>query len=116
MATALILDIMAESGRKISELLAELPRYYIEKGKIECPNELKEQVLQSLLKQVKGAEVDTIDGAKIRFSDKSSILIRPSGTEPLYRFYAEAKRKEKATYLVKEYTRELKKIIDESKS
>jgi len=103
MATALILDIMAKTGKKISELLAELPWYYIEKDKIECPDELKEQVLQRLLKQVKGASVDTIDGAKIRFPDKSSILIRPSGTEPLYRFYAEAKTRTKAVELVKKY-------------
>lgn len=115
-ATALILDIMAESGKNISQLLAELPSYYIEKHKIACPNELKEKVLQQLLKKVKGAELDTIDGAKIRFPDKSSILIRPSGTEPLYRFYAEAKTKEKAACLIKEYTKELGKIIDELKS
>jgi len=110
MATALILDIMAKSGKKISELLAELPSYYIEKDKIECPNELKEQVLQRLLKQVKGAAVDTIDGAKIRFPDKSSILIRPSGTEPLYRFYAEAKTRTKAVELVKKYKKSVQEI------
>lgn len=110
MTTALILDIMAKSGKKISELLAELPSYYIEKDKIECPNELKEQVLQRLLKQVEDAEVDTIDGAKIRFPDKSSILIRPSGTEPLYRFYVEAKTHAKAIGLVKKYKAEVQAI------
>jgi len=110
MTTALILDIMAKSGKKISELLAELPSYYIEKDKIECPNELKEQVLHRLLKQVKGAAVNTIDGAKIRFPDKSSILIRPSGTEPLYRFYAEAKTPAKAVELVKKYKANVQEI------
>jgi phosphomannomutase/phosphoglucomutase len=116
MTTALVLDIMAKSKKKLSRLLAELPSYYIEKDKIECPDELKEKVVETLLKKVKGATVDTIDGAKIWFNDKSSILIRPSGTEPIYRFYAEAKTKEKATYLVKEYKKELEKIINESKS
>ena len=110
MTTALILDIMAKSGKKISELLAELPSYYIEKDKIECPNELKETVLQRLLRQVRGAAVDTIDGAKIRFPDKSSILIRPSGTEPLYRFYAEAKTHKKAIELVKKYKVSIQEI------
>ena len=103
MTTALVLDIMARTGKKLSQLLAELPAYHLEKDKIECPEELKEKVIQKLLKKVKGATVDTIDGAKIWFNDKSSILIRPSGTEPIYRFYAEAKTKEKATNLVKEY-------------
>jgi len=110
MTTALVLDIMAKSVKKLSELLAELPSYYIEKDKIECPNELKEQLLQRLLKQVKGAEVDTIDGAKICFPNKSSILIRPSGTEPLYRFYAEAKTHAKAVELVKKYKANIQEI------
>jgi phosphomannomutase/phosphoglucomutase len=54
--------------------------------------------------------VDTIDGAKIRFPDKSSILIRPSGTEPLYRFYAEAKTRAKAIELVKKYKASIQEI------
>ena len=37
------------------------------------------------------AEVQTIDGAKIIFEDKSWLLLRPSGTEPLLRIYAEAR-------------------------
>jgi phosphomannomutase/phosphoglucomutase len=110
MTTALVLDIMTRSGKKLSDLLAEMPLYYIEKDKIECPNEIKEQVLQQLLKHIKGAEVDTIDGAKIRSSDKSSILIRPSGTEPLYRFYAEAKTQAKAVELVKKYRAKVQEI------
>jgi len=116
MTTALVLDIMAKTRKKLSQLLAELPSYYIEKDKIKCPDEFKEKVVEKLLKKLKGANVDTIDGAKIWFNDKSLILIRPSGTEPIYRFYAEAKTKEKATHLVKEYKKELKKIINELKS
>lgn len=114
MTTALVLNIMAKTKKKLSQLLTELPSYYIEKDKTECPDELKEKVVEKLLKKVKGATVDTTDGAKIWFNDKSSILIRPSGTEPIYRFYAEAKTKERATRLVMEYKRELQKIINES--
>ncbi len=116
MATALILDIMAETGKKLSKLLAELPRYFIEKGKIDCPEELKERVLKKLVEQVKGLNTNTIDGAKIWFEDKSAILIRPSGTEPVYRLYTEAKNKEKALKLVNEYSLKLKKIIESLKS
>ncbi len=41
MTTALILDIMAETGKKLTELVAEQPQYFIEKGKVECPEEKK---------------------------------------------------------------------------
>ena len=46
MTTALLLNIMAETGQKLSKLVAEQPQYFIEKGKIECPDEKKEPLLQ----------------------------------------------------------------------
>jgi phosphomannomutase/phosphoglucomutase len=116
MATALIVDIMARTGKKLSKLLGELPKYFIEKGKVECPNEDKVKVLEKFVKQVQSQNINTIDGVKIWFEDKSDILIRPSGTEPIYRLYAEAKTEEKAIQLVKEYALKLKKIIESLKS
>ncbi len=112
MTTALLLNIMAETKQKLSELVAEQPQYFIEKGKIECPDEKKEIVLQKILEQVKGENISTIDGVKIWFSDNSAILIRPSGTEPVFRLYAEAKNQEKALKLVETYTSSLKKILE----
>lgn len=111
MTSALVLNIMAQTGKKLSELLGELPVYYIEKGRVECPNELKQKLLVELIAKVKDLNVDTIDGVKIWFEDKSSILIRPSGTEPLYRLYAEAKTKQRAISLLKKYEKAVRAII-----
>jgi len=116
MATALILDIMAKTGEKLSKLLGRLPKYFIEKGKVECPNKLKEKTLEKLTEQLSEFNPSTIDGVKIWFENKSAILMRPSGTEPVYRLYAEAKTKDKATQLVQEYSLKLKRIIDSLKS
>ena len=115
MATALILGIMAETCERLSNLLDELPKYFIEKGKVECPEHLKAKVLEKLIEQTKGLNTSTIDGVKIWFEDKSSILVRPSGTEPLYRLYAEAKSRDKALRLIQDYSLKLKRIIDSLK-
>ncbi len=112
MTTALILSIMAKTGKRLSELVAEQPQYFIEKGKIECPEEKKKEVLEKLLEQVNGMNINTLDGVKIWFADKSAILVRPSGTEPAYRMYAEAKTQLRAATLVTEYTSKLKKILE----
>lgn len=112
MTTALLLNIMAETGQSLSQLVAEQPQYFLEKGKIECPDEKKEILLQKLSEQVKGENISTIDGVKIWFSDNSAILIRPSGTEPVFRLYAEAKNQEKALKLVEDYSSRLKKILE----
>jgi phosphomannomutase/phosphoglucomutase len=111
MTTALILGIMAKTGEKLSKLIAEQPQYFLEKGKVECPEDKKEKVLEKLLEQVKGASISTIDGVKIWFEDKSAILVRPSGTEPIYRLYAEAKSQEKALRLIRDYSVTLKEIL-----
>lgn len=112
MSTALILSIMAKTGKKLSKLIGELPKYFIEKAKTDCPEELKQKALEKLIEQTKGLNVNTIDGVKIWFKDKSAILIRPSGTEPIYRLYAEAKTQENAAELTEKYRLEIKKIID----
>ena len=112
MTTALILNVMAETQKKLSQLVAEQPQYFIEKGKIDCPDEKKEILLQKLYEQVKDQNISTIDGVKIWFSDNSAILIRPSGTEPVFRLYAEAKNQEKALKLVENYSSQLKKILE----
>src|SRR4030043_184414 len=102
---------MAETGEKLSKRTAEQPQYSLEKGKVECPEDKKEKVLEELVEQVKGANVSTIEGVKLWFEDKSAILVRPSGTEPVYRLYAEAKTQERALKLVEEYSDKLAKIL-----
>jgi phosphomannomutase / phosphoglucomutase len=111
MTTVLLLNIMAQTGQTLAQLIAEQPQYFIEKRKIECPDEKKEKLLQKLTEQVKSENISTIDGVKIWFSDNSAILIRPSGTEPVFRLYAEAKNQEKALKLVEDYSSRLKKIL-----
>jgi len=111
MTTALILSIMTKTGKKLSELIAEQPRYFLEKGKVACPEEKKEKVLKKLVEQLKDANVSLIDGVKIWFEDKCAILVRPSGTEPVYRLYAEAKSHEKALKLIEDYSITLEKIL-----
>ena len=111
MTTALLLNIMADTGKSLAQLVAEQPQYFIEKGKIECPDEKKEAVQKAIFEQLKNENVSTIDGVKIWFNDASAILIRPSGTEPVFRLYAEAKEQQKALQLVEDYTNKLKEIL-----
>jgi phosphomannomutase/phosphoglucomutase len=111
MTTSLLLNIMADTGKSLGDLVAEEPQYFIEKGKVECPDEKKEPLQKAIYEQVKNENVSTIDGVKIWFKDQSAILMRPSGTEPVFRLYAEAKNQGKALQLVADYSAKLKKIL-----
>jgi phosphomannomutase len=48
-----------------------------------------------------------MDGVKFIFADKSWMLMRPSGTEPLVRIYAEAENKEVLEVLIEQGRRYL---------
>ena len=67
--------------------------------------------MEKFKKQVRGLKSSMIDGVKIWFDDKSAILVRPSGSEPVFRLHAEAKSQARALNLVKDYSSLLKKIL-----
>lgn len=101
MAAAKMLELLAHTGRPLSALLAALPRYYIKKGKIDVPTEKRDAVLAAVVKLAKGRKVDTTDGVKILEAD-GSFLVRPSGTEAIFRVYAEAREPARAEALLEE--------------
>ena len=111
MATALMLEIMAFSGEKLSQLIEKLPRYFNIKDKVPCPVNLKSKILKKLESNVKAAKIETTDGLKIWQKDGSWILVRPSGTEPLYRIFAEADTQEKVEALALRYKKLITRII-----
>lgn len=55
----------------------------------------------------------TVDGAKFVFEDNSWLLIRPSGTEPIFRVFAEAEDEKKAMELAKLGEETVKQYIKE---
>ena len=98
MTVAKLLEILAKEDRPFSELVAELPVYYQEKLKIECPDDEKEEVISKIAEEIKSTtdfELDTTDGVKI-LKDDGWVIIRPSGTEPIFRCFAESDSMDKA--------------------
>ncbi|MEW6221761.1 MAG: phosphoglucosamine mutase [Candidatus Hadarchaeota archaeon] len=100
-----------ESGGTVSELNSTLPNYYQVKQRAKCPNELKQKVLEVLSERFSKYKLNRIDGLRVDFDD-GWLLLRPSGTEPLFRCFAEAKTEERAGQLVKIGMEELEKAIN----
>ena len=111
MIMALVLELIARTGKPLSRLFAELPQYAQAKDRVICPNELKERTLEALNKRVKAYRIETIDGLKLCYDDGAWILFRPSGTEPVFRLYAEAATQERAQELVDENKRLIEETI-----
>lgn len=87
---ALILSYMATSKKKLSELAAEIPRYYIYKTKCELqPHTDFDKIITSIKKVYLKQKLDEQDGLKI-IDPEYWIHIRKSGTEPIVRIIAES--------------------------
>lgn len=99
LTAARMLELLAEEG-PLSELAATLPGYVTAKRKVACPQDSKPAVMAAVKDDVEalGGEVTAIDGVKV-FLDKSWLLVRPSGTEPVIRVFAEAPKEEGAKAL-----------------
>ncbi len=101
MAAAKMLELLARERKPLSALVAALPQYHIKKANVPVPVERREAVLRSIVDLAKGRKVDTTDGVKIVERD-GAVLVRPSGTEPIFRVYAEGKTPERAEALAAE--------------
>lgn len=113
LANLFFLDFMVKTGLKPSQLLRKLfdrvgEHYYSRiDSVVEEPQ--KAEILKRLQtnspKQLAGVEVvhvNRTDGFKFLLKDGSWLLIRFSGTEPLIRYYAEARSKERVAALLEE--------------
>ncbi len=114
MSIAKILEIMAKENKKLSELIDEIPKYEVYKLKMPCPHEKKEIVMKKLAEQTKNSSdvlnIDETDGVKLYLED-GWVLMRPSGTEPIFRVYSESKDKKRAEEIALIYKEIAENII-----
>jgi len=92
LAAMMLLNLMNETGKKMSELTAELKRYF-HSGEINSEVADKDAVMAKLKELYKDGKLDERDGIRIDFPDWW-FNVRASNTEPKLRLNLEAKTKE----------------------
>lgn len=109
--TALFLTHLAEKDKKVSELRAEYPSYYMSKSKIELTPEMDvDELLKGMEQKYSEEEISIIDGVKIDFPE-NWVHLRKSNTEPIIRIYTEAQTQKEADELAKRFIEELKELF-----
>src|SRR6266542_5943781 len=105
LAGALVLGLLAREQASVNELVARGPRYTIVKAKLERGTwnveRLAAQVYPALRSRFPEATADTQDGLRLAWPDRW-LHVRPSGTEPIIRFIAEAPARADAEKLIDE--------------
>jgi phosphomannomutase/phosphoglucomutase len=84
-----------------------VPRFFQAKTKLEIDRRKVTQIMKAVERQAKG-RVERTDGLKTWTDAKSWALVRPSGTEPMVRVFAESDTQTKADALLKKFVRVVK--------
>jgi phosphoglucosamine mutase len=117
LACAKIAQILSQLNKKFSELINELPQYFIKHSKYTCNNhEIKFEIFEIIKKELtKKYEVNDCDGIKFFLNPTDWVLIRPSNTEPLIRLTVEASKQKDLEIIFNEFGELIKKFINNKK-
>jgi len=102
----ILFEFMAKSGKSLKNLIAEVyeivGKFAFERIDLHIDNDTKLKIIEDCkvgkfthFGKYKVDRIETTDGFKFFFDDDTWLMIRPSGTEPVLRTYAEASTQEK---------------------
>lgn len=108
----IIWEFMAKSGKSLDDLIAEVYEivgaFKFERSDLHITEDLKQRIIKNCesgkytsFGEYKVKDLQTIDGFKYFFDDERWVMIRPSGTEPVLRTYAEAPTMEEVRKILK---------------
>lgn len=110
-AMALVLSLMARTGKTVSQLVEGIPAYAIEKRKVDLARkEDAAPAVAALAAAYKSHAIDLQDGVRVDFTHgplagKAWLHVRASNTEPIMRLIAEAPSAARATGVLDEAAR-----------
>jgi mannose-1-phosphate guanylyltransferase/phosphomannomutase len=105
MAVAKLMEWLAVRQARLSEVIADLPKWHVAERDITCSWEVKGTVMRRLHEQHKGQRTEAIDGLKIWLSDRRWVIVLPDPDRPLVRVQAEAESDAVANELADRYAR-----------
>jgi phosphomannomutase len=108
-AMAFILQLCAETGKKVSQLVDAIPAYQMTKQKFDADKKQADKIITQAKKSFKKAKIDESDGCRFDFED-GWIHLRSSNTEPVMRMIAEFKEGAKSEKNLDKVTAIIEKI------
>lgn len=107
---AIVLELLAHSGKTVSSLCAEIPRYVMVKEKIQIRGEMAGDILRGLRRRYEDKSITLIDGVHVEMDSDTRFLVRLSNTEPVIRIVTEAPDIERAQALAADVRRDVETL------
>ncbi len=105
----IILDYLTKTNSSLSQLVTQLPQYYMYKTKLERSSDKVFSIMEKLKYEYRNTKISIEDGLKIDFPEYW-MHIRPSNTEPIIRIVSEAKTSERAEKMCLEIKSKIEKM------
>jgi mannose-1-phosphate guanylyltransferase/phosphomannomutase len=105
-----MLDLLAQRGGKLSDVVAGVPVSNVVHEQVVTPWEQKGTVMRNLVEQTHGRDVDLIDGVKVHH-DSGWVLVLPDPEEPLTHIWAEGDSVAETRNLAQEYARRIRQML-----
>jgi phosphomannomutase/phosphoglucomutase len=106
MTLALWLEAIAKDD--LGTILKRLPDLHYRRDRVETKADFNK--IKAALEGKRNSGIDYSDGMKLQLGRKSWIMVRPSGTEPVIRLYAQAESEESLDRILKEYKNAIEKL------
>lgn len=104
---AYILEMISVKNKKISEIMKDMPLYFMKKGKVNLSGKKDvSEIFDDIKNRFSGEKISTSDGLRIDFTKDEKfrngwVHLRSSNTEPVFRIISEADTKEKSGMIYK---------------
>ncbi len=101
-AVVRILEMMARLDVRLHQLTRAVPESHVARLEVPCPDERKGAVMRRLIEATKGADVELIEGVRVRMGDDWVAAI-PDADRAIFHVIAEAADRERAQRLAEEF-------------
>lgn len=100
MASAKLLELIARINKPLSEIVNDLPAFYVKSNRVPCPWEAKGKVMRYAMEFAKDKETFLLDGVKIILNADEWILVLPDPDRPFVNIAVESTSEKKAEDLL----------------
>jgi len=105
-----IIEYICVSNTTLSQIVSEIPDFFIIKKSIHCPWELKGTVMRTIINEQRGKKIELLDGIKL-YSTQGWVLIIPDADKPVFKIISEGNSSIESEALCDKYYNLLERII-----
>ena len=105
-----LLSLLAQSGRRLSDVVATLPRVFVAHETVVTPWEQKGLLMRTLVERIKDRELVLVDGVKVLHEDGWALVL-PDPDEPITHVWAEGPDETAARNRAQEYARRMRQLL-----